>query len=206
MSQDLIPVVPAAHYLCGGVLTNLYGQTDLKRLFAIGETAFTGFHGANRLASNALLEACVMARLAVSKTIDVMNQALDFRQKVRDWSSQHVTDLRRASQINAHWRGLRGEMTSYAGIVRTQAGLEDLRRLMVLRKAMIENYYRVHTVARDVIELRNIVLIAKLITDAALNRKESRGCHYREDFPTLWPKKRDMLMSSKGLHFNEIDH
>ncbi|HVV67582.1 MAG TPA: L-aspartate oxidase [Gammaproteobacteria bacterium] len=183
MSQDRIPVVPAAHYLCGGVLTDTRGRTDKHRLYAIGEVAFSGLHGANRLASNSLLEAGVMAQAAAKDCLTWIEQPIATRTLPRDWNSQGVTDLRRASQINAHWRGLRGEMTSYAGIVRTEAGLKDLLQLILARRQMIEEYYWKHVITRDLLELRNIILVAELIVRSALHRRESRGGHYREDFP-----------------------
>ncbi|MFC3907830.1 L-aspartate oxidase [Legionella dresdenensis] len=183
MSQDMIPVVPAAHYQCGGVLTDVYGRTDLKRLYAIGEVAFTGLHGANRLASNSLLEAIVMAGNAARCSQQDLLSPLKHADDVANWSSPGEINARRASQINAHWRGLRGEMTSYAGIVRTEAGLQDLLQLIKIRKKIIEEYYWKHCITRDFIELRNIILNAELIVRAALARRESRGGHYREDYP-----------------------
>src|SRR3990167_7823049 len=204
-TQHLIPVVPAAHYLCGGVLTNVYGQTDLQRLYAIGETAFTGLHGANRLASNSLLEGVVTGKLTANQSLPSINTSLQLHYPIRDWDSQHVTDLRRASQINALWRGLRGEMTSYAGIVRTEAGLNDLLKLLYTRREMIEGYYRKHAVTRDVVELRNISLIAKLIVNSALFRKESRGSHYREDYPDTNSRIGDTILRGKDLQFNFQD-
>lgn len=182
LSRDLIPVVPAAHYMGGGVVTDVHGHTDLKRLFAIGETAFTGLHGANRLASNSLLEGVVMGRNAAQASCVALDSPLHLYQAIPDWDSTSVVDLRRASQINVHWRGLRGEMSSYAGIVRTEAGLHDQLKLVLARREMIEEYYWKYTITRDLIELRNIILIAELIVRAALKRRESRGGHYREDF------------------------
>lgn len=183
LSQDLIPVVPAAHYLCGGILTDVQGKTDLKRLYAIGETAFTGLHGANRLASNSLLEGLVMGRNAAHASMHWLNIPFALRQPVGDWNSAGVVDWRRASQINVHWRGLRGEMSSYAGIIRTEAGLRDQLKLILARREMIEEYYWKYVITRDLIELRNIILIAELIVRSALNRRESRGGHFREDYP-----------------------
>lgn len=183
MSQDMIPVVPAAHYQCGGVLTDVDGRTDLKRLYAIGEVAFTGLHGANRLASNSLLEALVMASNAARCSLKDIASPSKMFEIIPNWSSPGEVNTRRASQINAHWRGLRSEMTSYAGIVRTEAGLRDLLQLIMKRKKIIEEYYWKHSITRDFIELRNIVLNAELIVRAALSRRESRGGHYREDFP-----------------------
>lgn len=182
LSRDLIPVVPAAHYMGGGVLTDAHGTTDLKRLFAIGETAFTGLHGANRLASNSLLEGVVMGRHAAKASCTVLDSPRPEHHNIRDWDSTSVVDLRRASQINVHWRGLRGEMSSYAGIIRTEAGLRDQLKLVLARRDMIEEYYWKYSMTRDLIELRNIILIAELIVRSALNRRESRGGHYREDF------------------------
>lgn len=183
MSRDMIPVVPAAHYMCGGILTDVVGHTEIDRLYAIGEVACTGLHGANRLASNSLLEAGVMARNAAEDCVRCLDSATPARAASIEWDSKGVTDLRRASQINAHWRGLRGEMTSYAGIVRTEAGLKDLHRLILMRQQMVEEYYWKHVLTQDLLELRNIILVAELVVRAALKRQESRGGHYREDYP-----------------------
>ncbi len=187
MSQDMIPVVPAAHYQCGGILTDIDGRTDLKRLYAIGEVAFTGLHGANRLASNSLLEAAVMASNAAHSTLKDIHTPWKTTMHIDNWSSPGQVNARRASQINAHWRSLRGEMTSYAGIVRTEDGLSDLLQLITKRRKIIEEYYWKHCITRDFIELRNIVLNAELIVRAALSRRESRGGHFREDFPQKNP-------------------
>ncbi|MBS0359275.1 MAG: L-aspartate oxidase [Proteobacteria bacterium] len=183
LSRDLIPVVPAAHYMCGGIVTDVSGRTGLKRLFAIGETAFTGFHGANRLASNSLLEGLVMGRNAAAASSEWINAPVTLQGNIHDWDSASVVNIRRASQIHVHWRGLRGEMNSYAGIIRTEEGLRDQLKLISVRRDMIEEYYWKHKVTRDLIELRNIALIAELIVRAALSRRESRGGHYREDYP-----------------------
>jgi len=200
MHCDLIPVVPAAHYLCGGVLTDATGQTDLPGLFAIGETAFSGLHGANRLASNSLLEGVVMARLAAQSVAEKIKQPMPKVDHILNWSSKSVVDLRRASQISAHWRGLRGEMTSYAGIIRTAAGLKDLLKLISTRAEMIEEYYWNHFITKDLIELRNIVLIAKLIVESALQRQESRGGHYRADYPNLLDTPMESFLRINNLH------
>lgn len=184
ISKDLIPVVPGAHYLCGGVITDINGVTTLKGLYAVGETACTGLHGANRLASNSLLEGLVMAHYAAQHSAKIAHQISSLRDKVDLWHSREgVVDALRASQIRAHWRSLRGEMTSYAGIIRTGAGLKDLLQLTNKRAAIVEAYYQRHAVTRDLIELRNIILVAELIAHSALKREESRGGHYREDFP-----------------------
>jgi len=206
MSQDMIPVVPAAHYQCGGVLTDVDGRTDLKRLYAIGEVAFTGLHGANRLASNSLLEGMVMAGNAAHCSLKDIVSVNKFVENICDWSSPGEINTRRASQINAHWRGLRGEMTSYAGIVRTEAGLQDLLQLIVKRKKAIEEYYWKHYITRDFIELRNIILNAELIVRAALSRRESRGGHYREDYPEKRAEAHESIarLTSPQILYEEI--
>ncbi len=197
MSQDMIPVVPAAHYQCGGILTDIHGQTDLKRLYAIGEVAFTGLHGANRLASNSLLEAVVMASNAARKSINDTLIPTDVIIDIPSWSSPTEVNTRRASQINAHWRSLRGEMTSYAGIIRTEDGLADLLELITQRNKIIEEYYWNHCITLDFVELRNIVLVAELIVRGALARRESRGGHYREDYPQQHRFAQESILSTR---------
>jgi len=203
LSQDLIPVVPAAHYMGGGILTDMTGRTDLSRLFAIGETAFTGLHGANRLASNSLLEGAVMGQEAARASAPFIDTPLHLYSPVEDWDSTSVLDLRRASQINVHWRGLRGEMSSYAGIIRTEAGLRDQLKLVRARRDMIEDYYWNYAITRDLIELRNIILMAELIVRSALNRRESRGGHYREDYKA--PSEKAFESTLKMNDFSRID-
>lgn len=183
LAKDLIPVVPAAHYMCGGVLADVNGQTDLPRLYAIGETAFTGLHGANRLASNSLLEGTVMGRNAAHASANWLSESFEVPHELEDWISTCIVDTRRSIQISAHWRSLRGEMSAYAGIIRTEAGLQDLLRLIEVRRKAIENYYWKHQITQDLIELRNILLVADLIVQSALRRQESRGNHFREDYP-----------------------
>ncbi len=204
MSKDYIPVVPGAHYLCGGVLAGIDGMTDLDRLFVIGESACTGLHGANRLASNSLLESVIMGRQAAKACIFWLNRPLPNDIKIDPWSSRTVIDFRRASQINAHWRGLRGEMTSYAGIVRTADGLKDLLRLIRVRWEMIEEYYWHYTITHDLVELRNILLLAEIIVRSALQRYESRGGHYREDFPAKQTHTRNSVLFARNLNQNSV--
>lgn len=180
ISQSLIPVVPAAHYQCGGIVTTTAGETSLNQLFAIGEVAATGLHGANRLASNSLLEAAAMGLKAKTKILPLLKNPLNL-DTIRPWQAGNVVNPRRASQISAHWKGLRSEMSSYAGIVRTEAGLKDVLTLVQTRKKIIEDYYWQHRITRDLIELRNIILVAEHIIKAALKRKTSSGGHFRED-------------------------
>ena len=122
-----------------------------------------------------------MAHFTAQDSSNWMHKRLQDNIVAKPWDSQSVIDLRRAGQIHVHWRGLRGEMASYAGIVRTEAGLKDLLKLITTRRNMIEDYYWKHSITRDLIELRNIILLAELIVRAALDRKESCGGHYRED-------------------------
>lgn len=185
LHKDLIPVVPAAHYMCGGIVTDVNGRTRLARLYAIGETAVTGLHGANRLASNSLLEGVVMGRNAAKASAQWLTKPVTVTEGIKDWVSTSIVDTRRTLQINAHWRGLRSEMSAYAGIVRTQAGLQDLLKLVSLRRDIIEKHYWEYLITPDLIELRNIILIAELITKSALKRRESCGNHYREDRETV---------------------
>ena len=199
MSQDLIPVVPAAHYQCGGVLTDLDARTDLKRLYAIGEVAFTGLHGANRLASNSLLEAMAFANNAAHSTLKDICTPWKHMPNVPSWNSSVTINPRRASQINAHWRSLRGEMTSYAGIIRTEDGLSDLLQLIQHRHKLIEEYYWTHEITRDFIELRNIILNAELIVRSALARRESLGGHFREDFPQKNPNPQESIVRTNSF-------
>jgi L-aspartate oxidase len=195
-----VPVVPAAHYQCGGVLAQIDGTTDLDRLLAIGEVACTGLHGANRLASNSLMEGMVMGCAAAEAADRWLASPAQPEREILDWDSKSVSNPRRASQINAHWRGLRGEMSSYAGIVRTEAGLQDLQRLIRLRREIIEEYYWRHTVTTDLLELRNIALLAELLTESALHRRESIGGHYREDFPGREPLSSDTVLRLQRIY------
>lgn len=198
-ATDYVPVVPAAHYQCGGILTDTSGKTDLTRLYAIGETAFTGLHGANRLASNSLLEAFALGLKAAESCQEHLKNTIVTPPDLEDWRTESVVNNRRASQINAHWRGLRGEMTSYAGIVRTEAGLQDVLTLILARKKIVEDYYWQHRITRDLIELRNIILNAELIVRSALQRKESRGGHYREDYPQKNERTYESILSCGSL-------
>lgn len=193
ISKDPIPVVPGAHYQCGGILTDIDGRTDLKRLFAIGEVACTGLHGANRLASNSLLEAVVMAKNAAHASLYDVSKPLKSLPEIAPWQSPTCFNPRRASQINTHWRSIRNEMTAYAGIIRTQEGLEDLLQMVKIRRKIIEEYYWQHLITPDLIELRNIICVSELIVRSALARKESRGTHFREDFPNLNPHAQNSI-------------
>jgi L-aspartate oxidase len=184
IARQPIPVVPAAHYTCGGVVTDLHGRTDLPGLYAVGETTYTGLHGANRLASNSLLE-CVVLGKTCAETIVASPQAEQPRLPAWDESLVHNAD---EQVVIAHnWDELRLLMWNYVGIVRTTKRLERaLHRIQLLRDE-IDDYYANFRVDRDLLELRNLVDCAELIVRSALMRQESRGLHYSRDFPDPLP-------------------
>jgi L-aspartate oxidase len=188
ITTDKIPVVPAAHYTCGGVMTDYFANTDLENLYAVGEVAYTGLHGANRMASNSLLECLVMATRA----------AEDIKQKAGDqpcmisvpaWDESRVTDSDEEVMVTHNWGELRRLMWDYVGIVRSNKRLARAqRRVSVLRNEIIE-YYGNFKVSSNLIELRNLVEVADLIITSAQRRKESRGLHYTLDFPNCDPRQ-----------------
>jgi len=185
ITQQAIPVVPAAHYTCGGITTYQVGQTDISQLFAIGETAYTGLHGANRLASNSLVEGLVFAELAYQEIKRQFNRPTQILETelVRDWDDRYVTTPKEKVLISHDWDEVRRIMWDYVGIVRTDKRLNRaLKRIEVL-KIEIEEYYRAHTLNADLLELRNLAQVAELIIKSALSRKESRGLNYNLDHP-----------------------
>ncbi len=182
MTRELIPVVPAAHYTCGGLLVNQSGQTNIDGLYAIGEVANTGLHGANRMASNSLLECLVFAKTAA----DHIKARLPVRQTtttIPSWDSSHVKPATEAISISHNWDELRRFMWDYVGIVRSNERLNKAKQRLALLQQEIADYYRNYRISSDLLELRNLADIAELIIDSALQRKESRGLHYTIDYP-----------------------
>jgi L-aspartate oxidase len=184
ITREPIPVVPAAHYTCGGVVTDLAGRADLPGLYVLGETANTGLHGANRLASNSLVECMVFARAAVA----AMAQAQPSPpQAVHPWDDSRVTDADEQVVISHNWDELRRFMWDYVGIVRTNKRLERAANRIALLQSEIDAFYASFRVTRDLLELRNLVLIADLIVRCAQSRHESRGIHFCLDYPWQLP-------------------
>jgi len=184
IARQPIPVVPAAHYTCGGVVTDLEGRTDLPGLYAVGETTYTGLHGANRLASNSLLECVVLGRSCAEAILGAPPPAA---RELPAWDESQVEDADEQVVIAHNWDELRLLMWNYVGIVRTTKRLERaLHRIKLLRDE-IDDYYANFRVTRDLLELRNLVECAELIVQSALHRHESRGLHYSRDFPLTLP-------------------
>jgi L-aspartate oxidase len=179
-----IPVVPAAHYTCGGVVTDLEGRTDLPQLYAVGETTYTGLHGGNRLASNSLLECVVLGRTCAMRILAAGRVDVP---ALPAWDESQVEDADEQVVIAHNWDELRLLMWNYVGIVRTTRRLERALHRIRLLKAEIDDYYANFRVNRDLLELRNLVTCAELIVRSALMRHESRGLHFSRDFPATLP-------------------
>ena len=182
-----IPVVPAAHYTCGGVVTDLTARTDLDGLYAVGECAFTGLHGANRLASNSLLECLVFGEAAARDIARRLPETPPATDALPAWDETRVTDADEAVVVSHNWNELRHGMWDYVGIVRTTKRLERAQHRVDMLREEIREYYRNFKVTNDLIELRNLVLVAELIIRSAMARHESRGLHFTRDYPQKDP-------------------
>jgi L-aspartate oxidase len=182
MTQGPIPVVPAAHYTCGGIVTDHHARTAVDALYAIGETAYTGLHGANRMASNSLLECLVFAAAAADDMVERLG-SWPAPPPIRPWDESRVTDSDEMVVVTHNWHELRKLMWDYVGIVRTNKRLERAQRRVELLQREIAEYYGNFRVTNDLLELRNLVLVAELIISSAMARKESRGLHYTLDHP-----------------------
>ncbi|MCA3016071.1 MAG: L-aspartate oxidase [Myxococcaceae bacterium] len=183
MAVQPIPVVPAAHYMCGGIVTDEHGRSSLPGLYAIGEVSCTGLHGANRLASNSLLEGLVFGHRAVAAALAEVRSGVAHPPAVREWDSGKAVPSDEMVVVSQNWEEIRRLMWNYVGIVRTGKRLARARRRLDMLRDEIREYYWQYQVTRDVIELRNIADVAHLIVECASRRRESRGLHYTLDFP-----------------------
>ena len=191
ISKEPIPVVPAAHYTCGGVVADLCARTDVENLYAVGETAYSGLHGANRLASNSLLECLVFADAAAR---DILNKSHQFPPPLPAWDESRVTDADEQIVISHNWAELRHFMWDYVGIVRTNKRLQRAQHRIQLLQDEIHEYYTNFHVSSDLLELRNLVLNAELIVRSALSRHESRGLHFSKDYPETQGNPRPTIL------------
>ncbi len=197
ITQQPIPVVPAQHYTCGGVLIDLKGQTDLTGLYAAGEVSESGLHGANRLASNSLLECFVFGGAAAQDILDTWD-TLGTPPEVQPWDASRVTDSDEEIVVQHNWREIRRFMWDYVGIVRTTKRLERAQHRVALLRREVNEYYGNFRVTPDLIELRNLIEVASLIIESALSRKESRGLHYTSDYPERAAVAADTVLIKKS--------
>ena len=193
ITKEPIPVVPAAHYTCGGIMVNKQGQTDLLNLYAIGETAFTGLHGANRMASNSLLECLVYAQ-AAAQAINKLMPSIADPDFISEWDESKVNSSDEDVVISHNWDELRRFMWDYVGIVRTDKRLQRAQHRIRLLQNEIQEYYSNYKISRDLLELRNLATVSELIIRCAQQRKESRGLHFTMDYPELSAVARDTIM------------
>ncbi|MGE8361371.1 L-aspartate oxidase [Pseudomonas sp.] len=193
ITREPIPVVPAAHYTCGGVVVDQNGQTDVPGLYAIGETSFTGLHGANRMASNSLLECFVYARSAAADIVAQLDEVA-VPSDLPSWDASQVTDSDEDVIIAHNWDELRRFMWDYVGIVRTNKRLQRAEHRVRLLLDEIDEFYSNYKVSRDLIELRNLAQVAELMIHSAMQRRESRGLHYTLDYPEQLPEARDTIL------------
>ena len=196
ITRDPIPVVPAAHYTCGGVVVDCHGSSDLSGLYAIGECSFTGLHGANRMASNSLLECLVYAQSAAQHI--AARAASDAPGTLAAWDESQVTDSDEDVVISHNWDELRRFMWDYVGIVRTDKRLQRALRRVELLQGEIAEYYSNYKVSKDLLELRNLAQVAELMIRCAVQRHESRGLHYTLDYPTTAVQARDTVLIPDG--------
>jgi len=194
ITREAIPVVPAAHYTCGGVVVDSRGRSDVDGLYAIGETSFTGLHGANRMASNSLLECFVYARSAATDIVAQLEQ-VQMPGELPTWDASQVTDSDEDVIIAHNWDELRRFMWDYVGIVRTDKRLQRAQHRVRLLLDEIDEFYSNYRVSRDLIELRNLALVADLIIKSAMQRKESRGLHYTLDYPEQAAQALDTILA-----------
>ena len=194
ITKDMIPVVPAAHYTCGGVVVDENSQTDIEGLYAIGETSYTGLHGANRMASNSLLE-CFVYGMSAAKHIESLFNPDYVSPDAPSWDDSQVMNPDEDVVILQNWDELRQTMWNYVGIVRTTKRLQRALHRIEMLKREITEYYQDYQVSKNLIELRNLVLVSEMIVRCAMERKESRGLHYTLDYPELGPELRKTVLT-----------
>ncbi|UCV16848.1 L-aspartate oxidase [Quatrionicoccus australiensis] len=194
IARDPIPVVPAAHYTCGGIVSDPKGRTDVAGLYVAGEASCTGLHGANRLASNSLLECLIFSEAAVN---DILAGKTGKQPTLPPWDESRVTDADEEVVISHNWDELRRFMWDYVGIVRTTKRLKRARHRIGLLMREIDEFYANFRVSHDLIELRNLVFTADLIVRCAMQRKESRGLHYSRDYPEMLPKAKNTVLKRR---------
>ena len=194
ITKDMIPVVPAAHYTCGGVVVDENSQTDIEGLYAIGETSYTGLHGANRMASNSLLE-CFVYGMSAAKHIENLFNPDYVSPDAPSWDDSQVMNPDEDVVILQNWDELRQTMWNYVGIVRTTKRLQRALHRIEMLKREITEYYQDYQVSKNLIELRNLVLVSEMIVRCAMERKESRGLHYTLDYPELGPELRKTVLT-----------
>ena len=191
ITEERIPVVPAAHYTCGGVVVNQYGATDVPGLYVIGESACTGLHGANRMASNSLLECFVYAQSAASH---IAESLVSQNASPTPWDDSRVRDSDEEVVIQHNWQELRRLMWDYVGIVRTTRRLEYAAQRIALLEREVAGYYARFQISRPLLEMRNLARVAALMVESASGRKESRGLHFNSDYPDSSALKRDSIL------------
>ncbi|SUC27763.1 L-aspartate oxidase [Providencia rustigianii] len=194
LTKDPIPIVPAAHYTCGGVMVDQTGMTDIPNLYAIGEVSYTGLHGANRMASNSLLECLVYGWAAAENIIQTIDKIPDVPQ-LDDWDESRVHNSDEQVVIQHNWHELRLFMWDYMGIVRSTKRLERALRRIHLLQQEIHDYYANFRISNNLLELRNLVQVAELMVRCALERKESRGLHYTLDYPEQLEKSGPTILT-----------
>ena len=192
--KELIPIVPAAHYTCGGIMTDTHGMTDLPHLYAIGESSFTGLHGANRMASNSLLE-CMVFATAAAEHINSHPESLEPHLEIPFWDETQVTNSDEDVIISHNWEELRRFMWDYVGIVRSDKRLQRARRRVHLLQQEVTEYYSNYRISSDLLELRNLIQVADLMIQCAIQRKESRGLHYTLDYPQQAVQAKDTVLT-----------
>jgi L-aspartate oxidase len=194
ITKDPIPIVPAAHYTCGGIMVDKDGRTDVNQLYAIGEASSTGLHGANRMASNSLLE-CIVYGHDSAKDINAQLASIPEPPEAPQWDESQVTDSDEDVVLSHNWDELRRFMWDYVGIVRTNKRLQRAKHRVDLLHQEILDYYSNYSVSNDLLELRNLVTVADLIICSAIQRRESRGLHYTLDYPNTEAEPRDTILT-----------